>query len=454
VEALGGTTDPVSVMRSRRFLGLLVIVAIVGVVASAAAWGFQQLIYQIQQGVFTDLPGTLGFDDVPVWWPLPWLMLAGVAVALAIVRLPGTGGHVPAHGLDATPTQPIELPGVLLAAVAGIGLAIVLGPEAPLIALGGGLGFFLIRTIRADTPPEAQLLVATSGVFAAISFLFGSPVIAAVFLVEASGLGGPRMPLVLIPGLFSAGIGSLVSTGMGSWTGLSTDNIALSPVSLPDYARPDVVDFLWTVPLAAAVALGIFLIFRLGRQVARFAPIRPFLILPVIGLLVAGLAIGFDQATDKGTEQVLFSGQEQVTPLVDKAGAWSLGALALLVLCKGLAYGLALGSFRGGPVFPALFLGAAAGLMAAKLPGFDMTPAVAVGIASGIVAGLRLPLSAVVLTTLLIFQSGFGVTPLIILGVVVAYLITLALPDLGGGSEPEADGGRPGPGETPASAPT
>jgi H+/Cl- antiporter ClcA len=450
VEAFGGTADPLSVMRSRAFLGLLAIVAVVGVVASAAAWGFQQLIYQIQQGVFTDLPGTLGFDDVPIWWPLPWLALAGIVVAFAIVRLPGTGGHVPANGLDATPTQPIELPGVLLAAVAGIGLGIVLGPEAPLIGLGGGLGFLLIRALRSDTPPEAQLLVATSGIFAALSFLFGSPVIAAVFLVEASALG-PRMPLVLLPGLFSAGIGSLVSTGMGSWTGLSTDNIALSPVSLPDYARPDVVDFLWTVPLAAAVALGIFLIFRIGKNVARFAPRRPFLILPAIGLLVAGLAIGFDQATDKGIEQVLFSGQEQVTPLVDKAGAWSLGALALLVLCKGLAYGLAMGSFRGGPVFPALFLGAAAGLMAAKLPGFDMTPAVAVGIGAGIAAGLRLPLSAVVLTTLLTFQAGLGVTPLVILGVVVAYLVTIALPDqpgervVGGGGERRPADGEPPP---------
>jgi H+/Cl- antiporter ClcA len=452
LEALGATTDPLALMRSRRFLRLLVLVAIVGIVASAAAWGFQQLIYQIQQGVFTDLPGTLGFDDVPAWWPLPWLMLAGVVVAFAIVRLPGNGGHVPANGLDATPTQPIELPSVMLAAVAGIGLGIVLGPEAPLIALGGGLGFFLIRTLRSDTSPDAQLLVATSGVFAAISFLFGSPVIAAVFLVEASGLGGPRMALVLVPGLFSAGIGSLVSTGMGSWTGLSTDNIALSPVSLPNYARPEAVDFLWTVPLAAAVALGIFLIFRLGKRVADFAPTRPFLILPAIGLLVAGLAIGFDQATDKGTQQVLFSGQEQVTPLVDTAGAWSLGALALLVICKGLAYGLAMGSFRGGPVFPALFLGAAAGLMAAKLPGFDMTPAVAVGIGAGIVAGLRLPLSAVVLTTLLVFQSGLGVTPLIIFGVVVAYLVTLALPDLP--EDSERAGGENPPGEAPASAAT
>ena len=51
------------------------------------------------------------------------------------------------------------------------------------------------------------------------AFLFGSPIIAAVILIEAAGLGGPRMTLVLIPGLLAAGIGSLVSIGMGSLTG-------------------------------------------------------------------------------------------------------------------------------------------------------------------------------------------------------------------------------------------
>ena len=101
------------------------------------------------------------------------------------------GGHIPAEGLNPAPTQPIELPGVILAgARAAIGLGIVLGPEAPLIALGGGLGLFAIRSLRADAPPELAALVAACGTFAAISFLFGSPVIAAVLLIEATGLGG------------------------------------------------------------------------------------------------------------------------------------------------------------------------------------------------------------------------------------------------------------------------
>jgi hypothetical protein len=43
------------------------------------------------------------------------------------------------------------------------------------------------------------------------------------------------------------------------------------------------------------------------------------------------------------------------------------------------------------------------------------------------VSALGLPLSAVVLATLLTAQSGAGATPLIIVGVVVAYLTTRVL---------------------------
>ena len=115
----------------------------------------------------------------------------------------------------------------------------MLGPEAPLIALGGGLGFLAIRLLRRDAPAELAALVAACGTFAAVSFLFGSPLIAAVLLIEATGLGGPRLPLVLIPGLLAAGIGSLISIGIGSWTGVSTSAISIEPIPLPDFARPD-----------------------------------------------------------------------------------------------------------------------------------------------------------------------------------------------------------------------
>ena len=424
-------------------MGLLVLAAIIGVIASFASWLFLEAVYEAQQGVYTDLPDALGFDHTPLWWSLPWLAFAGVVVAFAVARLPGRGGHIPANGLNAAPTQPIDLPGVMLAAIAGIGLGAVVGPEAPLIALGGGLGFFAIRRIRADAPPDLQAIVAACGTFAAISFLFGSPLIAAVLLIEAAGLAGRRLPLILIPGLLAAGIGTLIEIGLGSWTGVNTSAISLELLQLPDFARPDVTDFLWTIPLAAAIAVGTVLIFRLGRVTERVATPRPFVALPLIGLAMSGLAIAFAETTDKGVDQVLFSGQDALGPLAANAATWSLSALTLLIVFKGVAYGIAVGGFRGGPTFPAMFLGAAAGLMASHLPGFELTPGVAVGIGAGTVAVLRLPLTGVVLATVLTGQAGLGVGPLIIVGVVVAYLVANLIdprPEPEPEPEPAADG--------------
>jgi H+/Cl- antiporter ClcA len=215
-EVAAPPTEQSQTIQGKQFAALLALAAAVGLVVSFAAWCFLQGVHELQQAVFDDLPITLGYEHAPQWWSLPVCALAGLITAFAIVRLPGRGGHVPAEGLNPAPTEPAELPGVLLAAGATLGLGIVLGPEAPLIALGGGLATLAIRLARNDAPPQVEAVVAAAGAFAAISFIFGSPVIAAVIMIEATGLGGPRLPLVLVPGLLAAGIGSLVAIGMGS----------------------------------------------------------------------------------------------------------------------------------------------------------------------------------------------------------------------------------------------
>jgi H+/Cl- antiporter ClcA len=399
---------------------VLALAAVVGLVASLASWAFLEAIHQIEVGVY--------YDGAPVWWPIPVLAVAGVIVALAIDRLPGGGGHIPAHGLSTEPTLPNMLPGVVIAGMATVALGPVLGPEAPLIALGGGLGLLGVQLLRRETPPELGQVMAAAGTFAAVSLIFGSPLAAAILLIEATGLGGPKLQLVLLPGLLAAGIGSLVSIGIGSFTGLSTSDYALGALPLPTFARPDVGNFGWSIALALAVAGGAFLVRRAAREVEPVVSTRRLLTLPAAGIVIAGLAIAYDQITGKTFQEVLFSGQDDLTNLTSNAGAYSLGVLALLVACKGIAWSISLVGFRGGPTFPAMYLGTAAGIMASHLPGFALTPAVAVGMAAGIAAVLRLPLSAIVIATLLTAKSGAGSTPLVIVGVVTAYVATVALP--------------------------
>src|SRR5436305_11555281 len=97
-----------AVMTSRPYMALLALVAVIGVIVSLATWVFLELIYQITQELYVHLPHAFGYSDgPPVWWPLPLLGVAGVIVALAITRLPGRGGHIPAMGLaGAKPSTP------------------------------------------------------------------------------------------------------------------------------------------------------------------------------------------------------------------------------------------------------------------------------------------------------------------------------------------------------------
>jgi hypothetical protein len=296
----------------------------------------------------------------------------------------------------------------------------VIGPEAPLIGLGTGLGIFAVKRAKADAPDQLVAVMAAAGSFAALSTIFGSPVIGAVILIEAAGLGGPTLPLVLLPGLLAAGVGSMVFIGMGTWTGLSSAAIAITPLSLPPYAEPTFGSFAWTIVIAAIVT---FLIVELGRGVAGWVAKHPFIVIPIAGMLVAVAAIVFSEVAHQPTSLVLFSGQDSMDPIVQQAATLSLSTLALLVVCKGLAWGLSLGAARGGPTFPAIFLGVAGGLLAGHLPGFAETPGVAVLVSAMCVSMLRLPLSSVVLA-LVVTQAGFAASPLIIVAVVVAYIAT------------------------------
>jgi len=414
-------------VQSKSFAVLLLVAAIVGIVVSVGSWAFLEFTTQMQTWVFVDAPKALGFAaGEPVWWPVPILLIAGFIVAFAVARLPGNGGHVAAHGLAGGEPQIRTLPGVLLAAVASIGLGLVVGPEAPLLALGGGLALLTLQLSRREQPPQVRVLVAAVGSFAAITALFGNPVVAAVVVVEVAAIGGARLRLVLLPGLIGAGLGTLVTIGLGSFQGLSTSVYAITTLALPSFPRPDVSDFAWTILLAAVIAVGARLLMQGGLWTERIAIRRTYVVAPVVGVIVAVLAIVFDQVTGKGQGQVLFDGQAALPGLVSSASAWSLGALALLLVCKGVAYSLSLGSFRGGPTFPALFLGAAAGLLASHLPGFSLTPAVAVAIGAATVAVLKLPWTAILLSYFLCASGGPGMIPLVALGVGVAYIATVA----------------------------
>lgn len=418
--------DPLVLLRSRGYVRLLVLAALIGIPVSAASYGFLKLVAWLQEQLFTELPDALGFAAPPAWWPVPLLVVSGLLTALAIRRLPGMGGHPPSDGFKASGAlPPIELAGVFLAALATLSFGAVLGPEAPLILIGSGLGALAVRLAAPQAPPRATAVIAAAGSFAAISSLLGSPLVGAFLLLEVAGLGGPMLGVVLVPGLLAAGVGTLIFVGLDELTGFGTFSLAIS--GLPEFGQPTLAMFGWAIAfglVAPVVARAIVLLAKAVR--ARVEP-RMVLLMPLVGAVIALLAIGFAEATDHGASVVLFSGQEALGPLVAGAADWTVGALLLLAVCKGLAYALSLSSFRGGPVFPGVLIGAAGGMAAAGLPGLGLVPAVAMGVGAMTVAILGLPLTATLLASLLIGADALAVMPLVIVAVVVSYVTSAHL---------------------------
>jgi len=423
--------DPVAVIRSRQYIGALVLAAILGIPVSAVAYGFLVLVAKIQHVLFFDLPDRVFGQAAPAWWPVPWLVLCGLLTALTIQYLPGHGGHSPAFGFQtggSPPTGP-ELLGVALAALTTLSFGAVLGPEAPLIAIGSGLAALAVRMAKKDSPPMAMTIMASAGSFAAISTLLGSPVLGAFLIMEVAGIGGATLSLVALPGLLASGIGALVFVGLNNWTGLGSFSLALA--SVPPAVEPTVASLGWAFVMGVAGSLLGWAIRWVGLSLRPIVHRSRLVMTPVLGLLIGLTAMGYQLLSGRSFTTVLFSGQDALPGLVEHATDYSLGVIILLVLSKAIAYGLSLSAFRGGPVFPALFIGAALGITASALPGLELAPAIGMGIGAMCAAMLRLPLTSTLLATVLLGADGVSVTPEVVVAVAVAFVATNVLPTPG-----------------------
>jgi len=425
-ETPGATLDspeltPAAYVRTLVYAGLL------GIPVAFAAVLFQTASHELMDLVWDRVPDWAGWSEPAGWYVLLVPAVGGALVALAC-RLPGHGGHAALDGLSLGDVRAVDLGSILLAALLTLGAGLVLGPEAPLVALGVGLGALAVGLLRVDAT-ESRLLV-LAGAFAAIAALFGGPLVAAFLLLEMvakSGMVSARViGHALLPGFVAAGTGALVWTGIAGWPGLHKEGLDL-PV-LPAYDTVEIGDLAWCAGLALAVAIVVVAARHAAFRVAVPSRARPELALVVAGLLVGAIAVAFRLVADRPVDLVLFSGQTEIPALVAESSA---GVLLLVVLAKGCAYALSLGSgFRGGPVFPAIALGTALAAAAADiLPGLDVTPAVATGIAAAVAAGLQAPFTAAVLGTLLVGTAAPDVAPFTVLAAAIGVLAAIALPD-------------------------
>jgi H+/Cl- antiporter ClcA len=245
-----------------------------------------------------------------------------------------------------------------------------------------------------------------------------------MLLVEAGiGMGAALIP-ALLPGLVAAAVGYVLFEGLGDWGGLSSTSLTIP--GLPPYEHTRVVDLVIALGVGIVTAIVLALVRRIGELVDAMSR-RPRWLAPV--LLAGGLATGLVALAARGlgasSQDVLFSGQSAIPALVAES---SVKIVLVLLVAKALGYAICLGAgFRGGPVFPALFIGIAVGTVAEVV--FDVSPtlAVAVGAAAGMASMTGLVFASLLFSLLLVGIGGLNTVSAAVLATASAWITTKAL---------------------------
>ncbi|MDQ1068648.1 ion channel protein [Streptomyces canus] len=339
---------------ARALLPLILPASVVGVGASLLLLGVSAAAEELQHVLWRTLPDALGVGRYSVLWMLVMLTATGVAVGLVVWKVPGHAGPDPATtGLDAPVLPPAVLPGLVLATALTLAGGPSLGPENPIIAVNVGLAFWLGRRLAPRLPRGLWPALAEA---ATIGALFGTPVAAALVISEA--LAGRQLRGALWDNVF----GPLAAAAAAA---LTTTLVAdpTFDLGLPAFGQPDWGDLLAVLVVASAAALlGMVAVLSFPYVHGAFARLRH----PMVALPVGGLVLGLLAAV--GGHLTLFKGLDEIGELAADPAGWSAGEYATMTVVKLAALLVAAScGFRGGRIFPAVFVGVAFGLCAHAL---------------------------------------------------------------------------------------
>ncbi|MBK9738297.1 MAG: chloride channel protein [Actinobacteria bacterium] len=414
----GQAVEPAEPGPLRLQMRAFVLAIVIGLVAATAASLFMWVVDGGQEFVYKTLPESFGWEKLPGWWVLLLLLVGAVLVHVAR-RLPGATGGSPLSGFHFT--NPISwAPSILLAALGTLVFGASLGPEGPLIVLGSAVAAILVKRANSDDITKLAMLL---GGMAAIGTIFGNPFVAAFMLLEFAAMGAVPSA-ALVPAFVSLGAGYVTLVGWGSWTGFGVHVLSVPGLPAYDSLEPD--DLFAGLIVAVIVSVLAALARELGERTDLLSTKRPTAVLFVAAAATAGIAWAVATAFDVSYDQILFSGQTGMAGLVAQTSA---SAVVAIVLGKLVVYGLALGGgFRGGPVFPATFIGVGFGVLTSLVfTNLSVSAMAAVGISAAATVMLRLPFTSGMLAMLLIGGAGPGIAPFAIIGAVVGFIVRQGL---------------------------
>ncbi|MBO1333840.1 ion channel protein [Streptomyces sp. VRA16 Mangrove soil] len=360
---------------ARALLPLVLPALVTGVVCSLLFLALDWVAERLQDVLWERLPDALDIGRYSSLWMIVVLTATGVLVGLVVWKAPGHAGPDPATmGLGGEEPLPMYvLPGLAVASALMLAGGPSLGPENPIIAINVGLAFWAGKKLLPHTPAALWVGLASS---ATIGALFGTPIAAALLVSEQ--FAGKPMPMK--GSLWDNLFGPLLAAGAGAMTTALISSPTFD-LGLPSFGNPGWRDLLAAIVVACAAAvLGMLAVYAFPYVHSAFRTLRhPMLMLPLGGLVLGLLGA-------LGGHLTLFKGLHEVGELAADPDGWSAGEFATMTVVKLAALVIAATcGFRGGRIFPAVFVGAAFGLCAhALVPGVDP----AVGISAGVLGVL------------------------------------------------------------------
>ncbi len=334
--------------RARTMLLLSLPAVAIGIASSLILIVVMKIASVLQNLLWQRLPGTLGIAQDSPLWIIGVLTLTGIAVGLVIRFSQGHAGPDPAcEPLIGAPVPPSALPGLIVALILGLAGGVSLGPEHPIMTVNIALAVAIGARLLPRVNRMEWTILASAGTIGA---LFGTPVAAALIFSQTLN-GSSEVPLWdrLFAPLMAAAAGALT-------TGLFFHPHFSLPIA--HYGQMEMTDILSGAIVAAiAIAAGMVAVWFLPRLHAMMHQMKnPVLVLGIGGFILGILGV-------IGGPVSLFKGLDEMQQMVANQ-AFSTSDYFLLAVIKLAALVVAAASgFRGGRIFPAVFVGVALGLM-------------------------------------------------------------------------------------------
>ncbi|MCV8906186.1 ion channel protein [Escherichia coli] len=334
--------------RARTMLLLSLPAVAIGIASSLILIVVMKIASVLQNLLWQRLPGTLGIAQDSPLWLIGVLTLTGIAVGLVIRFSQGHAGPDPAcEPLIGAPVPPSALPGLIVALILGLAGGVSLGPEHPIMTVNIALAVAIGARLLPRVNRMEWTILASAGTIGA---LFGTPVAAALIFSQTLN-GSSEVPLWdrLFAPLMAAAAGALT-------TGLFFHPHFSLPIA--HYGQMEMTDILSGAIVAAiAIAAGMVAVWCLPRLHAMMHQMKnPVLVLGIGGFILGILGV-------IGGPVSLFKGLDEMQQMVANQ-AFSTSDYFLLAVIKLAALVVAAASgFRGGRIFPAVFVGVALGLM-------------------------------------------------------------------------------------------